>query len=157
MYIGVDKFPDEINLSLRKFHKKFFAEKDDEDQFVRDINHKLMWSKFEAFDEKDARGNSRIFTNCGSIKKTKWATERYYQLLMIAIGSSLGTNGAIWGHYSPDRWSIFNHSGKPEWRKKVRCESNSLLPSEEILRVFAPDKKEEKKIIMDKFVASFVK
>jgi hypothetical protein len=116
-----------------------------------------MWSKFEAFDEKDARGNSRIFTNCGSIKKTKWATERYYQLLMIAIGSSLGTNGAIWGHYSPDRWSIFNHSGKPEWRKKVRCESNSLLPSEEILRVFAPDKKEEKKIIMDKFVASFVK
>jgi len=157
MYIGVDKFPDEINLSLRKFHKKFFAEKDDEYEFARDITHRLMRSKFEAIDEKDKRGNSKIFTNYGSVKKTKWATEKYYQLLMIAIGSSLNINGAIWGHYSQDRWSIFNLSGKPEWRKKVRCESNSLLSSEEILRVFAPDKKEEKKIIMDKFVASFVK
>ena len=76
---------------------------------------------------------------------------------MISIGSSLNINGAIWGHYSQDRWSIFNQSGRPDWRQKVRCENNCLLSSEEILRVFAPDKKEEKKIIMDKFVASFVK
>ena len=155
MYIGVDKFPDEINISLWRFHKNFFAEKDGD--YNRDINHKLMRSKFEAIDEKDKRGNSKIFTTYGSVKKTKWATDKYYQLLMISIGSSLNHNGAIWGHYSQDRWSIFNQSGRPDWRHKVRCENNCLLPSEEILRVFAPDKKEEKKIIMDKFVASFVK
>ena len=160
MYIGVDKFPDEINLSLRKFHKKFFAEKDGgtgDWDYNRQINHKLMRSKFEAIDEKDARGNSKIFTTYGSVKKTKFATDKYYQLLMISIGSSLNINGAIWGHYSQDRWSLFNQSGRPDWRHKARVLYNSLLSSEEILRVFAPDKKEEKKIIMDKFVASFVK
>lgn len=154
IYIGIDKLPEEISEENLKFYKKFWDRKPDD---IKNTEFKLMASKWSNFDVKDAKHNSKILTGGGDVRKTKFAVDSYYELCMIAIGSSLELSGAIWNHYTSDRWTKFNQAGKSDWRLATRKKYSEKLSSEEILRIFAPDKKEEKKIVMDKFVASFVK
>lgn len=152
IYVGVDKLPAEISEENLKFYKKFWDRKPDE---IKNTEVKLMANKWSKFDVKDAKFNSKILTGSGSVRKTKFAVDSYYELCMIAIGSSLDLSGAIWCHYTATRWGRFNQSGRPDWRLATRKKYSEKLSSDEILRIFAPDKKEEKKIVMDKFVASF--
>ena len=152
IYIGIDKLPEEISEENLKFYKKFWDRKPDE---IKNTEVKLMANKWSKFDVKDAKFNSKILTGSGSVRKTKFAVDSYYELCMIAIGSSLDLSGAIWCHYTATRWGKFNQAGKSDWRLATRKKYSEKLSSDEILRIFAPDKKEEKKIVMDKFVASF--
>ena len=152
IYVGIDKLPEEISEENLKFYKKFWDKKP---EYNIRLEQKLMGSKWSNFDVKDAKNNSKILTGGGDVRKTKFAVDSYYELCMIAIGSSLDLNGAIWNHYTANRWGKFNQAGKDDWRLTTRKKHSEKLSSDEILRIFAPDKKEEKKIVMDKFVSSF--
>ena len=139
-----------ITKTQRKIYEKFWTHK----PRVHEIDRRIMRRK----DLNDlscmSEMNRFVSASSGQIMKKKKSHKDFLQVVMISIGCSLDYNdcvkcsGLSYGGNS-QTFGRFHDlpPNRRKWFDEIKMETG--------LRIFAPDKKAEKKVIMDKVISNF--
>mgnify|MGYP003663135659 FL=1 len=148
-----------ITKTQRKIYEKFWTNKPRVDTIERKIMRRKGTRPLSCIPEKF------VSTSSGQIMKKKKSHKDFLQVVMVAIGSSLDYRDH---HNVPASQYDFSTANpfrplndlppnRRKWWDEIKMETGFLdkISSDDALRIFAPDKETEKKVIMDKVISNF--